>query len=140
MCGIAGFIDVTLTTDAKRELNHKMLKCITHRGPEASNAYVDGPVSLGHNRLKIIDLSDEANQPFEYQDIVIAFNGEVYNYLELRADLEKKGYTFRTQGDTEVMCAAYKHYGEDCVKHFTGMWAFALWDKTQQKQRYESRQ
>ncbi len=133
MCGIAGFIDVTLTTEAKRELNHKMLKCITHRGPEASNAYVDGPVSLGHNRLKIIDLSDEANQPFEYQDIVIAFNGEVYNYLELRADLEKKGYTFRTQGDTEVMCAAYKHYGEDCVKHFTGMWAFALWDKTQQK-------
>lgn len=133
MCGIAGFVEHQLLREQKQELNHKMLQCITHRGPEASIVFVDGPVSLGHNRLKIIDLSDEANQPFEYLDVVMCFNGEVYNYLELKQDLEKKGYAFRTHGDTEVMCAAYKEYGEDCVKHFTGMWSFALWDKTQQK-------
>lgn len=133
MCGIAGFVDLQLSTEQKKDLAFKQLRCITHRGPEASNVFVDGPVALGHNRLKIIDLSDEANQPFEYDDLVMAFNGEVYNYVELKADLEAKGYRFRTHGDTEVMCAAYKHYGEDCVKHFTGMWAFALWDKTKQK-------
>ncbi len=110
-----------------------MLRSITHRGPEASNVWVEGAVSLGHNRLKIIDLSDEANQPFEYDDVIVVFNGEVYNYIELRADLQQKGFQFRTAGDTEVICAAYKYYGEDCVTKFVGMWAFALWDKTNQK-------
>src|ERR1043165_1369254 len=106
-----------------------MLDCITHRGPEASNIYTDNIVALGHNRLKIIDLSDEANQPFEYQDVVIVFNGEVYNYIEVREELRKKGFEFRTQSDTEVVCAAYKAWGENCVKYFMGMWSFALWDK-----------
>lgn len=133
MCGIAGFVDLQMSVEQKKDLAFKQLRCITHRGPEASNVFVDGPVALGHNRLKIIDLSDEANQPFEYDDLVMAFNGEVYNYVELKADLETKGYRFRTHGDTEVMCAAYKHYGEECVKYFTGMWSFALWDKTRQK-------
>ncbi len=110
-----------------------MLRSITHRGPEASNVFAEGPVSLGHNRLKIIDLSDQANQPFEYQDVVLVFNGEIYNYIEVRAELQKHGYQFRTAGDSEVICAAYKHYGEKCVDHFMGMWAFALWDKTQKK-------
>jgi asparagine synthase (glutamine-hydrolysing) len=133
MCGIAGFIDNQLSETSRLDLTHKMLQKITHRGPEASNVFIDGPVSLGHNRLKIIDLSDAANQPFEYDDVMIIFNGEVYNYIEIRADLEAKGFRFRTQGDTEVMCAAYKHYGEDCVKHFVGMWAFAIWDKTKRR-------
>ncbi|MCW5907062.1 MAG: asparagine synthase (glutamine-hydrolyzing) [Chitinophagales bacterium] len=128
MCGIAGLIVNHLSTDAKLELTHKMLRTITHRGPEASNAVSEGYYALGHNRLKIIDLSDEANQPFKYKDVTIVFNGEVYNYIELRAELEKKGYIFRTQSDTEVVCAAYKHWGDDCVKRFVGMWAFALWD------------
>ena len=91
--------------------------------------YVDDLVALGHNRLKIIDLSDEANQPFEYDDVVLVFNGEIYNYIEIKADLEKAGYKFRTQSDTEVVCAAYKKWGEGCVKYFMGMWSFALWDK-----------
>lgn len=133
MCGIAGFINPRFSDEQKVELTRSMLSKITYRGPEASNVYVDGPVALGHNRLKIIDLSDEANQPFEYDDIVIAFNGEVYNYIEIREELLKHGYRFRTQGDTEVICAAYKKWGEDCVKHFMGMWAFALWDKTKKK-------
>ncbi len=132
MCGIAGFIDLQLSSDSKRDLNFKMLNKILHRGPEASNVFVDGPVSLGHNRLKIIDLSDEANQPFEFDDVVIVFNGEIYNYLEIKADLESKGFQFRTHGDTEVICAAYKCYGQNCVNLFMGMWAFALWDKAKQ--------
>jgi asparagine synthase (glutamine-hydrolysing) len=133
MCGIAGFIDTQLTSDSKRGLTHQMLDTIIHRGPEDSSVFVDGPVALGHNRLKIIDLSNEANQPFEFDDIVIVFNGEVYNYLEIRADLENKGVRFRTHSDTEVICAAYKHYGDSCVNLFMGMWAFAIWDKTKQR-------
>lgn len=133
MCGIAGMIDLQLGGDSKRDLLQKMLLKIRHRGPEASNIYTENEVCLGHNRLKIIDLSDEANQPFAYDDVIISFNGEVYNYIEIRAELEKRGAQFRTHSDTEVICAAYKHWGEDCVKQFMGMWAFALWDKTQKK-------
>ncbi len=133
MCGIAGFINSRFNDDEKRGLTRKMLDKISHRGPDATNIYTDSIVALGHNRLKIIDLSDEANQPFEYQDVVVVFNGEIYNYIEVKAELEKKGYTFRTKGDTEVLCAAYKHWGENCVKQFMGMWSFALWDKTKKK-------
>lgn len=133
MCGIAGFINHQLNANQQKQLIDSMLQTITYRGPEASCSYIENQVVLGHNRLKIIDLSDEANQPFHYADVVIAFNGEVYNYIELREELKKHGYSFQTTGDTEVMCAAYKHWGEDCVKHFVGMWAFALWDKTLRK-------
>ena len=133
MCGISGFINARFNEDVKRELTHKMLDKILHRGPEATNVYTDEVVALGHNRLKIIDLSDEANQPFEYQDVVLVFNGEIYNYIEVKAELKKKGFAFRTQGDSEVICAAYKYWGEDCVKQFMGMWSFALWDKTKKK-------
>jgi asparagine synthase (glutamine-hydrolysing) len=133
MCGIAGFIDAQLSADVMRTMTFGMLKKIEHRGPEDSSVFIDGPVALGHNRLKIIDLSNEANQPFEYDDVVVAFNGEIYNYIEVKQTLAQKGFRFRTQGDTEVLCAAYKYWGEKCVEQFTGMWAFALWDKTQKK-------
>ncbi len=133
MCGIAGFIDENISNNSGNELMHKMLQKIVHRGPEASNVFIDGPVVLGHNRLKIIDLSDEANQPFVYDDLVIIFNGEVYNYIEVKAELIKLGFHFRTQSDTEVICAAYKFWGDNCVKHFMGMWALAIWDKTNKR-------
>jgi len=87
-------------------------------------------VLLGHNRLSIIDLTDAANQPMEFEDLVIVYNGEVYNYLEIRDELLKKGYRFRTQSDTEVILVAYKEWGSGCVDRFLGMWAFAIWDKT----------
>jgi asparagine synthase (glutamine-hydrolysing) len=132
MCGIAGFINHQLNEEAKKELTFKMLHSIVHRGPENSSVWVKEAVSLGHNRLKIIDLSDEANQPFEYEGVILIFNGEVYNYLEIRKELERKAYRFRTQGDTEVICAAYKEWGEQCVTRFIGMWAFALWDVEKQ--------
>ena len=121
MCGIAGFI------------NHKMLGAIIHRGPENSSVWCEGVVSLGQNRLKIIDLSDEANQPFDYMDLVIIFNGEMYNYIEVREELRNLGYKFRTKGDTEVIGAAYKEWGESCVTRFIGMWGLAIWDTTKRK-------
>jgi asparagine synthase (glutamine-hydrolysing) len=133
MCGIAGFINHSLREDDKRDLNHKMLRAIIHRGPENSSVWCEGIVSLGQNRLKIIDLSDEANQPFDYLDLVIIFNGEIYNYIEVREELLDLGYTFRTKGDTEVIGAAYKEWGEDCVKRFIGMWAIAIWDTNAKK-------
>lgn len=133
MCGIAGIIGNHESANQKKELVGNMLGIIRHRGPEASNTYTDGPVCLGHNRLKIIDLSDEANQPLQYQHITIAFNGEVYNYIELKVTLQKAGFVFTTQSDTEVVCAAYIQWGDDCVKHFIGMWSFALWDSNKQR-------
>jgi asparagine synthase (glutamine-hydrolysing) len=130
MCGIAGIIDPTLSRDQGEALLGRMLESIRHRGPDNSSTWVDMPVLLGHNRLSIIDLSDAANQPMEYGDLVIVYNGEVYNYLEIKEELIAKGYRFRTTSDTEVILAAYKEWGGDCVKRFVGMWAFAIWDKT----------
>lgn len=133
MCGIAGFINHSLSEENKKALNYKMLGTIIHRGPENSNVWSEGIVSLGQNRLKIIDLSDAANQPFNYMDLVIIFNGEVYNYIEVREELRKLGYQFRTNGDTEVIGAAYKEWGDACVTRLIGMWGLAIWDTTQKR-------
>ena len=133
MCGIAGIIDPTLSRDQGEVLLTKMLESIRHRGPDNSSQWIDMPVLLGHNRLSIIDLSDDANQPMEFDDLMIVYNGEVYNYLEIKDDLIKKGYRFRTKSDTEVVLAAYKEWGGECVKRFVGMWAFAIWDKTRRE-------
>lgn len=133
MCGIAGFVDAGNKISDKAALITSMLTCIKHRGPEASSFYNDNELVLGHNRLKIIDLSDEANQPFHYEGLVLIFNGEIYNYIELKQILVKEGYKFRTASDTEVVCAAYLHWGENCVKKFIGMWSLAMWDKRTNK-------
>ena len=133
MCGIAGMVDGRSSTDEKAGLIGRMLKSINHRGPEASSFFIENQICLGHNRLKIIDLSEEANQPFHYDDLVIVFNGEIYNYIELKETLKQAGHQFRTSSDTEVLCAAYKEWGESCVDRFIGMWSFALWDKRTQK-------
>src|SRR5262249_10925894 len=133
MCGIAGIIDATLTRDRAEMILAKMLESVQYRGPDNSSSWTDMPVLFGHNRLSIIDLSDEANQPMEYDDLVIVYNGEVYNYLEIKDELTKKGHRFRTKCDTEVVLAAYKEWGGDCVKRFVGMWAFAIWDRTKKE-------
>src|SRR2546430_8847446 len=133
MCGIAGIIDPTLSRDQGEVLLTKMLGSIRHRGPDNSGRWIDMPVLLGHDRLSIIDLSADANQPMEFDDLMIVYNGEDYNYLEIKDDLIKKGYRFRTKSDTEVVLAAYKEWGSDCVKRFVGMWAFAIWDKTRRE-------
>ncbi|MFM2134879.1 MAG: Asparagine synthetase [Bacteroidota bacterium] len=128
MCGIAGFIDHRLGHEESGTLIAKMLEAIAHRGPDARDTFVDLPVVLGHNRLSILDLSPEGNQPMHAFGTVIVFNGEVYNYRELRSELEAMGDRFRTQTDTEVVQAAYRRFGAACVQRFVGMWAFALWD------------
>ena len=129
MCGISGFIDNSLKKDDAERIISGMLESISHRGPDARDTWIEMPVVFGHNRLSIIDLSAEGNQPMHGHDSVITYNGEIYNYIEVREQLKAEGYEFKTQSDTEVILTAYRAYGRECVKKFVGMWAFAIWDK-----------
>jgi asparagine synthase (glutamine-hydrolysing) len=133
MCGIAGMIDPRLGREEGEALLGRMLRSIRHRGPDHSSSWVEMPMLLGHNRLSIIDLDDRANQPMVYDGLVIVYNGEVYNYLEIKQELQERGYKFDTTSDTEVILAAYREWGWDCVTRFVGMWAFAIWDTTKKE-------
>ncbi|MFC1452096.1 asparagine synthase (glutamine-hydrolyzing) [Verrucomicrobiota bacterium] len=106
----------------------KKLSATRFRGPDCTRHCTVGPMTLGHNRLSVIDLDERAHQPFRYDHLHIVFNGEIYNFEELKGRLADRGYRFRTTSDTEVICAAYLHYGTDCVKEFNGMFAFAVYD------------
>ncbi len=127
MCGISGIIKKSLVNEQQIKA---MTSIISHRGPDAEGFYFGRNFALGHRRLSIIDLSDAGKQPFEYQDnYVIVFNGEIYNYIELRSELKTIGYQFNTETDTEVILAAYDKWGTDSLNKFNGMWSFALFDK-----------
>lgn len=135
MCGINGVISLNKQKPVNWKSDMKpaieiMNDTIAHRGPDSDGIYINEPVALGFRRLSIIDLDDSANQPMlsNNKDIVLVFNGEIYNYLELRAELKEKSYQFKTESDTEVIINSYLEYGEDCVQHFNGMWAFAIYD------------
>jgi asparagine synthase (glutamine-hydrolysing) len=130
MCGIAGFIDLGISKGNAEGVIMNMLMSIKHRGPDHTGfqIYEDGVV-LGHNRLSIIDLSEIGNQPFEYKHLSITYNGEIYNYKEIRKELLELGHRFRSETDTEVILAAYDQWGGKCVERFLGMWAFTIWDK-----------
>ncbi|MFN2531712.1 MAG: asparagine synthase (glutamine-hydrolyzing) [Pyrinomonadaceae bacterium] len=133
MCGIVGI--VRNDREAVDEvLLSRMCEAIRHRGPDEDGFYRNGPVALGMRRLAIIDLQG-GQQPIHNQDRTawIVFNGEIYNYLELRQKLEKLGHTFYTNSDTEAIIHAYDRYGPDCVKHLRGMFAFAIWDERTQE-------
>jgi len=130
MCGIAGFIDSSFSNDKADVLLEQMLESIAHRGPDARGKWVDSSVALGQNRLAIIDLSADGNQPMFYEDYVLVFNGEIYNYIEVKAELIKKGYHFKTSSDSEVILVAYKEWGAECVNYFVGMWAIVIYEKT----------
>lgn len=106
-----------------------------HRGPDDSGEYADGPVAFGHRRLSILDLSDLGHQPMVSDDgqAVIVFNGEIYNYLELRQELEQRGIVFKSDCDTEVLLKAYMVWGPDCTRRFNGMWAFAIYDRARRQ-------
>ncbi len=106
-----------------------MTDTLRHRGPDGEGRLVDGEIGLGHRRLSIIDVGGGA-QPIGNEDgsLQVVFNGEIYNFIELRADLEKSGHTFRTASDTEVIVHAFEEWGKDCIRRFNGMFAFALWD------------
>lgn len=129
MCGITGIINKTNANVIEDQLL-QMNDLIAHRGPDGEGFYLNRNVGFGHRRLAIIDLSQDGHQPMHFQDkLVITFNGEVYNYIEIRDELIKKGYQFHSKSDTEVILAAYDCWGEDCVTRFNGMWAFAIHDK-----------
>jgi len=129
MCGIAG-IFLLNGGDVDAALLDRMSERIRHRGPDGSGTRIESPVGLAHRRLAIIDLSDAAAQPMANEDgtLRLVYNGEIYNYVELRKELAAKGHTFRSEGDTEVVLHAYEQWGRNCLKRFNGMWAFALWD------------
>lgn len=127
MCGIVGIFQKKLVD--KKVLN-RMTKALSHRGPDDEGVFVDKNIGLGHRRLSILDLSKTGHQPMFTKDksLVIVYNGEIYNFLEIKKKLEKKGYQFRSTSDTEVILYAYQEWGEDCVKQFNGMWAFIIYN------------
>jgi asparagine synthase (glutamine-hydrolysing) len=133
MCGIVGVMDVTGARPISRDLVSRMNQTQVHRGPDESGLHLEPGLGLGHRRLSIIDLST-GQQPLFNEDrsVVVIFNGEIYNYQELIPELAGAGHVFRTKSDTEVIVHAWEQWGEDCVKRFRGMFAFALWDRNRQ--------
>ncbi len=134
MCGLAGvctFAGEPPTADVVE----RMTAAIAHRGPDGGGVLADGPVGLGARRLAIIDLTDAASQPLRNEDgtVAVAYNGEVYNFRALRAELERSGHRFRSRSDTEVVVHAYEEWGEGCVERLEGMFAFALWDSARRR-------
>jgi asparagine synthase (glutamine-hydrolysing) len=130
MCGIAGIIG----DKANAVSLNSMLHAQKHRGPDYTGAWIESQsIALGHNRLSIIDLTESANQPFhsECGNFVLIFNGEIYNYLEIRSEL-RAFHTFKTNSDTEVLLIAYQKWGRNCLNKFNGMFSFAIWDKKEQ--------
>jgi asparagine synthase (glutamine-hydrolysing) len=128
MCGITGIINKKGSV-ASGTILKQMNDLIAHRGPNAEGYYCSKSVGLAHRRLSVLDLVESANQPMDYNDYTITYNGEVYNYVALKKELEEKGYIFKSETDTEVVLAAYQEWGEKCVDYFNGMWAFAIYDR-----------
>lgn len=133
MCGIAGIVRID-GAPAGGQLLRAMTNALAHRGPDGDGFFCEGPVGLGHRRLAIIDLAT-GDQPMASDDgsSVIIFNGEIYNFRELRRELEGRGATFRTSSDTEVILRAYEAWGVECLSRLRGMFAFAVWDKAQRR-------
>jgi len=135
MCGFSGFIDYNNLSDIN-QLN-RMNDVIRHRGPDAAGDFFDNKdkytIGFGHRRLSIIDLNENANQPMYFNDLVIVFNGEIYNHSEIKKELSLKGRKFQTQSDTEVILQAYDEWGEACVHQFIGMFAFLILNKETQE-------
>lgn len=131
MCGIFGYVALDGRLDIDAERFHKALLLMRSRGPNSQKSMQPAPgVLLGHVRLSIIDLSEANDQPFSMLDrYFVVYNGEVFNYVELREELRAMGAVFRTDGDTEVVAWAYHYWGEDCVRRFNGMWALAVYDR-----------
>ncbi len=131
MCGIAGILDWEATPNERLE---PMLRAITHRGPDDEGTFVEGPIAMGMRRLSIIDLNS-GHQPIfnEDESVAVVFNGEIYNYIELREALEAQGHKFRTQSDTEVLVHLYEEEGMDFLPRLNGMFGFSLWDRKRRR-------
>lgn len=128
MCGISGIINKNGSRVKKDEIKN-INDLIAHRGPDDEGFYLEKNFAFGHRRLSILDLSSDGHQPMHYLDkYTITYNGEIYNYLEIKEELLKDGYTFHSHTDTEVILASYDKWGQECVNKFNGMWAFAIYD------------
>ena len=132
MCGFVGFTG--MTNDRERDLS-RMMDRIVHRGPDMGGMYFDRDVALGFRRLSILDLSEAGAQPMKSEDgnVVVVFNGEIYNFQSLRAELEAQGHTFHCGADTEVLVHGYEEWGDDLVYRLRGMYAFVIWDKQRRR-------
>lgn len=132
MCGIVGFIN---DIDNSNAVLGRMMDRIRHRGPDAEGQYIDDGIALGHRRLSIIDVSSQGDQPIFNEDnsMVIVFNGEIYNYAEIREELIGAGHKFRTNTDTEVIIHGYEEYGEKLLDRLRGMFSFVIWDRNKKK-------
>lgn len=126
MCGIAGVIDFNRQNNFQEV--QKMLSVSSHRGPDSSDIFQENNVTLGHNRLSIIDTAERSNQPFQYKNLTMVYNGEIYNFIELRECLKRKGYSFNTSSDTEVLIKAFYEWGVKCFSMLNGMFAFAVYN------------
>ena len=127
MCGIAGILQFD-GSNVSKPILQAMTRVLSHRGPDGEGFYISGPVGLGHRRLAIIDLSPAGIQPIcnEDQTIWIIYNGEIYNFKDIRQELLQRGHSFHSNTDTEVIVHAYEEWGYECLSHFNGMFAFAL--------------
>ncbi len=136
MCGILGLLSPSANVNLQREASNpqSLLSLLAHRGPDDEGCYADADVFLGARRLSIIDVAG-GHQPLSNEDesVWVVQNGEIYNYLAVRAELEARGHVFRTRSDTEVIAHAYEEWGADCPKHLRGIFAFAVWDKAQRR-------
>lgn len=133
MCGICGYIHLDRSKNASEDILKSMASTLSRRGPDDTGTYIKNNIALGHKRLSIIDLRT-GHQPMSCSDgsMWAVYNGEIYNFKEMRSVLQARGHVFRTNSDTEVLLASYKEYGEDCLKHFNGMFAFAVWDSAKE--------
>src|SRR5947208_13449838 len=133
MCGIFGIFNTDTTRPVDHDVLGRMGHVLAHRGPDGGGLHTDGALGIGMRRLSIIDLKT-GNQPLANEDgsIWVVFNGEIYNYRELTAELLAKGHRFATASDTEVLVHLYEEYGEECVRRLRGMFAFAIWDRSRE--------
>ena len=131
MCGIFGVYNKKID----RELADYCVDRMTHRGPDGRGVWQEDLVTLGHRRLSILDLSENGSQPMSYGDghFVLTFNGEIYNFIEIRNELSKEGYEFSSDSDSEVLLAAFIEWGEKCLDKFNGMFAFLIYDRVTKK-------
>ena len=135
MCGIAGIVWQDRERPGELALLRPMVDALAHRGPDGEGLELQGPAALGHRRLKIIDLSEAARQPLSNEDgtLWLTFNGEIYNFEELRRGLEARGHRFRSRSDGEVIVHLYEERGAELVEELRGMFAFAIWDSRAQR-------
>src|SRR5579884_859381 len=134
MCGICGILEIGSDQVVRRDVLQRMTDTLTHRGPDDAGYHIEAGVGLGHRRLSIIDI-DSGQQPLCNEDgtVWIVFNGEIYNFCELRDLLEQKGHKFRTHSDTETIVHLYEEFGEECFARLRGMFALALWDRNRRQ-------